>query len=162
MEKSSGLGMRLALLTMPTLFAVGACGGAVITQEDEIRAFVGEIERASRERDLRLMKDAVSEQYADPRGRTREDLHGLLTYHYFRNRSIYVLLRIEKLELQSPDAASLVLLAALAGGPISSPQALRELRADVYRFELELEDEGEADWRVRSAGWRPAQIDDFF
>ena len=38
---------------------------------------------------------------------------------------------------------------------------LRTVRADVYRFDLELLDEGGGEWRLISGDWRPAGLDDF-
>ena len=86
---------------------------------------------------------------------------GILTYHYLRRRDVYLLTRVESLEFPTPGSASLSVLAALAGTPIESPDSIRSLRADVYRFDLGLEDEGDGEWRVVSAAWRPAQLDDF-
>ena len=49
----------------------------------------------------------------------------------------------------------------MAGTPIAGPEALAGLRADLYRFDLRLGEEPDGEWRVRSAEWRPAAVDDF-
>lgn len=150
----------IAAFVLAALSLLLACGGSPPTPADEVRAFVGEIERASREKDVGALKDAVSQAYADRVGRTREDIHSLIMYHHFRNPQVFLLTRIESLAFASPDRGTLALLAAMAAGPIADLESLREPRADVYRFELEIADEGSAEWRVLSADWRPATLDD--
>ena len=122
---------------------------------------MSEIERASREKDVSAVKDAISENYRDAQGRVQRDIHSIITLHYLRQREIYLLTRIESLELASPTEAHVVVLVAMAGTPIEAADALRKLRADVYRFELQLRDE-RGSWRVASSDWRPAVLEDFF
>ncbi len=154
--RASSLSLLLALLTV-----LSACAGPDATPEQQIRAVLGEIERASRAGEVGVLKDFISEHYRDRQGRTRQDLHSVIRYQYLRHKSVYLLTRIEDLELQPPVRARLVVLGAMASAPILDPGALRAARADVYRFDLELADEGGGEWRVVSAAWRPAGIDDF-
>ncbi len=148
--------VTLALLTTPL-----GCGSEPESPESQIRRLLKDIERASREKDVAALKALVSERYADAEGRTQRDISGILTYHYLRRRDVYLLTRIESLEFPTPGSASLSVLGALAGTPIESPDSIRSLRADVYRFDLGLEDEGDGEWRVVRGAWRPAQLDDF-
>jgi hypothetical protein len=154
MWRATATAVLLALLTV-------ACGGEPPTAEERIRAMLGEIERASRERDVATLKGVISEDYEDAHGRSQQDLHSLILYHHFRQKQIYLFTRVEELELAEPGAAELVLLAAMAGSPAADLEALRDVRTDIYRFDLELHDE-DGDWRVVSADWRPAALDDFF
>jgi len=144
-----------ALLTAALL--VSGCGDAPGTPEEQIRAWVAQIERASRERDVGVLKDAISGQYRDPAGRTQDDIHGLLVYHHFRQKTVYLLTRIEELDVLAPDRASLTLLAAIAGSPATRFEALSDLRGDLYRFELELAAQ-DGIWQVTSATWGPAPL----
>lgn len=146
----------LALLAL-----LAACGGPAATPEQQIRATFSELERASRAGEVSVVKDFVSARYRDPRGRTRDDLHGLIRYQYFRHKKVYLLTRIEELDVGEDGRARATVLGAMASGPIEDPSALRRVQADVYRFDLELADEGEGTWRVVSGDWRPANLDDF-
>jgi hypothetical protein len=51
------------------------------------------------------------------------------------------------------------LLVAMAAVPISGPEALPALEADVYRFQLTLEPDADAPhgYRVKGAAWSPAR-----
>ncbi len=146
----------LALLTL-----LSSCAGEPPTAEERIRTTFREIERASRVGDMAALKDFVSPGYADPRGRTVKDLHSLITYHYFRHKKVYLLTRLESLAISAPDAATVTVLGAMASAPIPEPSALRNVHADVYRFDLVLAGDDDGAWRVTSGEWRPARLDDF-
>ena len=45
-------------------------------------------------------------------------------------------------------------MAAITGSPISGPEELAGLRADVYKIDMDLDDEGDGDWRLVWAHWR--------
>ena len=47
-----------------------------------------------------------------------------------------------------------MLVAALTGSAISGAEELAGLHADVYKVDVDLDDEGEGDWRVVWAQWR--------
>lgn len=149
----------ITVICLASLALLSGCADPT-TPEDQVRALLSEIERASREKDVSSVKDAISENYRDAHGRVQKDIHSVITYQYFRQREIYLLTRIESLEFPSPTRAVLVVLGAMAGTPIEGADALQKIRADVYRFDLELRDEG-GDWRVVSSDWRPAGLDDF-
>ena len=155
--------MRIAsIATFLALVALlSSCAGEPATPEERIRAAFGQIERASREGDLKALVDFVSPRYRDRRGRTARDLHSLIRVQYLRHHKVYLLTLLESLELGAPGAATVNVLCAMASTPIPEPGALRNVRADVYRFDLELVDEGDKGWRVRSGEWRPARLDDF-
>lgn len=151
------------LLATLALAVLAACGGAESTPEAEVRALLAEMERASRERDLPALRNAVSAVYRDASGRTTEDIHNVLRVQYLRQRAVYLLTRIESLDFPEPGRADLVVLGAMAGQPLDAEDAwesLRKVRADVYRFELTLAREDDDAWRVVSATWRPASLDD--
>ena len=153
--------MKLTVVAVSLLALAVACTEPVLEPEQQIRDLLGEIERASREKDIQTLKNLVSASYSDKVGRKQENLHSLIKLHYLRRRDVFLLTRIETLELPAPGQAKLSVLAAMAGTPLESEAALRDVRADLYRFELELRDEGSGEWRVVSADWRPARMDDF-
>jgi len=152
--------MRGAIACLASLAILSACADPA-TPEDQIRTFFSEIERASRAKDVSVVKDAVSADYRDPHGRVQRDIHSIIAVQYLRQREIYLLTRIESLEFPSPGEANVVVLGAMAGTPIEGADSLRKIRADVYRFELQLRDES-GSWRVLSGDWRPAVLEDFF
>jgi hypothetical protein len=136
------------------------CSGPAPDPEAEIRALLAEIERASRERDVRALKERVSEHYLDRESRRKAEIDALIAAHYLRGGTVYLLLRLDELELggDGTDARASV-LAGMARVPIDDWTRLRSTRGDAYRFSLSLAREDET-WRVTAAEWAPAGLED--
>ena len=52
------------------------------------------------------------------------------------------------------DRAEVTLVVAITGSAISGPEELAGLHADVYKIDMDLDDEGDGDWRLVWAQWR--------
>jgi hypothetical protein len=137
-----------------------ACARDTATPEDRVRAVLDALVEGARNRDAAALKEHVSESYADGRGHDKRKLTQLAAFHFLRNSSIHLLSRVRAVELAAPDEARAQVAVALAGRPISGPAALPGLRADLYRFEFVLREEGGA-WRVTRAEWEPGSLLDF-
>ena len=150
---------NLSVLLCGVLLACGALVGcsAPLTPEQELREWVTSAARAAEEKEVGLLRDSVSDAYADDRGNDRRVIDRLLTYHLLRHGSVHAFVRIESLELETPDAARLELLAALARVAIPDASALARLNADLWRIDLELRREDDS-WRVVAATWHPATL----
>lgn len=149
-----------ALLAAITAIACSACSSQPQSADLEIRALLAEMEVAAEEKDLRPLKELVSEHYADASGNDRRDILRLLTYHFLRNQSIYLFTRVAAIEFPEPDRASVTVYVAMAGRPIPDLDAMKRLRANLYRFDFELEDVEER-WQLERAAWRQAEARDF-
>ena len=147
----------VAVLLAVSLFG---CSGSETTPEDRVRAVLAELEKAAEARDVGALKPHISEAYKDENGNDRRTVLGLATAHFMRNKSVYLLVRVGSVELPEPGRAVADAFVALAGQPIRDKTALPELRADLYRFDIQLHDEG-GEWRVTSADWHPATLADF-
>jgi hypothetical protein len=143
------------------LLLVGlACSGAPPDPEDEIRALLVELERASRERDVSALRERVSERYLDREGRAKPEIDALITGHYLRGGTVYLLLRLRALELGPQDATARAdVLAGMARVPLDDWTRLRAARGDAYVFALDLARE-DGEWRVTRAAWQPADLSD--
>ncbi len=125
-----------------------------------MRAVLAALEEAAQQRDAGAMKEHVSGGYSDAHGNDKRAAIQLVAFHLLRNQSVYLLTRVQGIEIAGPGEARAEVLVAMAGTPIESPEALLALRADLYRFDLAFAEEDGA-WRVRSAEWRPAAVQDF-
>jgi len=110
------------------------------------------------------LKQLISEAYSDERGQDRQALVGLLTFYFLRNESIHLLTRVQSIAFPEPARADATVFVAMAGTPIIAAEELARIRADLYRFDFSLSDEGggDSDWKVSRAAWRRATADDFF
>jgi hypothetical protein len=152
--------MPLPRLVAAVLASLALACSAEPSPEDRVRAVLAALEAAAEARDVGLLKPHVSEAYKDDNGNDRRALLGLATAHFMRNESVYLLVRVNDVQLLAPGAAQVDAFVALAGQPIRDATALPELRADLYRFDVRLRDE-DGEWRVTAADWRPAALTDF-
>jgi hypothetical protein len=150
-----------ALLTMIALACLPACAETPESPEAQIRALLERAEAAAEEKQVGTLKQLVSESYSDDHGQDKQAVAGLLAYYFLRNQAIHLLTRIRSIELTGPARASATVFVAMAGTPIPAVDDLGRIRADFYRFDFSLSDEGEGDWRVTRAAWRRAVASDF-
>ena len=74
------------------------------------------------------------------------------------HRSIHIFHRVREIEVHDAHHARAVVLAALAGSPVSGPDDLAGLNADLYRFELDLTDAGDG-FQVSHGAWQPVGLE---
>ena len=153
-------GLTAALLTLCWLLQ--ACAEEPRGPEAQLRATVAAAERAAEAKNLGAVKALISQRYADDRGQDRKAFEAVLTLTFLRNQTIHLLTRVDSIELPEPKRAQLRVFVAMAGGPLSGAADLLRMRAHLYRFDLDLEDEDGGDWKLTSAEWRPAEPEDFF
>jgi hypothetical protein len=140
-------------------FILAGCGAPEQSPEARIKALIAEAEAAAEARDVSALKDLVSGAYRDRRGYDRQTVLRVAQGLFIRNQKIYLLTIIRNLETEG-ESASARILAAMAGRPIESVQSLVNIRAELMRFDVELARE-DGHWRVRSADWRRAEVNDF-
>jgi hypothetical protein len=152
------MGSRLARFAtlcfcwMATLFA---CGGDPLSPEERVRAVIEAMERAAEAGDVSAFKALVSESYQDERGFDKRDLAAYVTFHVMRNTNRHVFTRIRSVEIRESGRAEVVVIAAITGRDVSGPEELVGLNADVYKIDMDLDDEGDGDWRLVWAQWWP-------
>jgi len=142
------------------LFLLGNCSGGD-TPEDQIRRFVAAGEQAAEKKDIGGIKDLISEQYKDERGRTRKDIVAVAMRYFLANKNIHLLTRIKDLEVLSEKKALLKVYVAMSGKDVEGADSLLNVQADLYRFDLVLVKEG-GDWQVIRADWYSALREDFY
>ncbi len=155
---------KIRVIGLSSLVAVclAACGREPETlPEAEIRAFVAGAEAAAEERNMSALRALIAKDYADAQGYDRKTIENMMRLHVLRNRSLHVLTRIDSIQFLEPERALVVVMAALAGQSVTRIDELVNLDADLFRFELELA-RNNGDWQVRHAGWKRAQLADFW
>lgn len=137
-----------------------ACGAEPESPESRVRAVLASLERSAQTRDVGAMKEHVSASYADSHGHDARAIGGIVGMQLLRNESIHLLTRVRGVEIPAPGVARAVAVVAMAGAPIPGPELLPAVRADLYRFDLDLAEE-DGVWRITRAAWRPATIAEF-
>ena len=137
-----------------------ACGGEPPAPEVEIRALFERAEAALEAKDVKTVKEMVSESYADPRGRDKQALKGVLAGHLLGHRVVYLLTRVTALQIEGERNARATIAVGMSGVPVESPEALVTVTGRIYEVELELVRE-DGDWLLVSAHEKPAGIEVF-
>lgn len=153
-------GAKPFLAALSSLIVLVACGGEPDSPEAEIRALIDRAEASVEARDVKPLKEMISERYADRRGRDKTALKGVLAGHLLGHRVVYLLVQVKEIELLAPDRARAVVVVAMTGVPVESAEALVTVTGQIHRIEVELVRE-QGDWRVIAADERPARIDAF-
>lgn len=124
------------------------CGEPAVGPEEGLRQWVARGEQAANDKDRPTIVDMISPAYVDGRGNSRDDIANLLRAYFFRMRSVGLITRIDELTVIGETAAELVLTVGMAG----THSGTLGFSADAYRFELELEFDGD-DWLLLGASW---------
>ena len=135
-----------------------ACSEEALTPEQEIRQFVDKAAEAAENRSADDLDELMHRDYLDQKGYNKKQLGKLLRVYFFRNKNIFLLTRISEIEYLADNQARVDLHVAMAASAISDVNALTGLRAQMYRFELQLIKQDE--WLLQNARWSPASIAD--
>lgn len=116
--------------------------------EAAVRAWVDQGVELAEQKDRRGLVSMISPSYTDARGNSRGDIENMLRVHFLRQHSVALLTRIDALQVIGDSAAELELTVGMAG----TKDGGLGFSADAYRFELELERDGD-EWLLISARW---------
>ncbi|NOX69948.1 MAG: hypothetical protein GXP15_12225 [Gammaproteobacteria bacterium] len=125
-----------------------ACSETAESPEEAVRNWLADGELAVESKDRRALVDMVSANYADARGNERKDIGDMMRLYFLRRQKVAVLTKIDQITLHGDTAAEVLLIIGLAG----TNAATVGLSADAFRFELELEYDGD-DWLLIGARW---------
>ena len=143
-----------------SLLFLSGCSGDVVSPEDRIREMLSAGEKAVEGRSVSEVSAFLSEQYLDDAGRQRGQLQKLLAGYFLTHQSIHLLVQISRIEFTGEGTAETTLFVALAGRPVKSVTQFISIRADLFRFDLNLKEE-QGEWQVLSGRWRRAESQDF-
>lgn len=141
---------RIASRSIPGVLALvlAGCGGDEVGPEAELRSWLDEMHSAAEAKDRGAILDRISPAYADARGNSRDDVSDRLRLYFLRANRVEFLPAIDSIDVVAETAADVVLTVGMAG----TDHGRFALRADAYRFELELE-RVDDDWQLISARW---------
>jgi hypothetical protein len=153
--------MRRALLPLllVALLVSPACRRKRLSPEDQVRQAIDVAVKAVRERDVKTLNDAVSEQYSDRERNDKQRVIAMVRMQFVVHPNLYLVAKTSSVECPEPTVAQVLMFAALASVPSGVAPDLRQLSADVYRFDLTMADE-DGTWRVVRAVWAPASVKD--
>lgn len=134
------------------ILASAGCGQDSGSPEQQVRDLLERAEEAAEAREVGFFSDFIAEDYSDDMGRDRAALIALTRLYFLQHQSIHVLSRIESIDFPVEELARVALVAGLAGRD-EQADSQWDLRADVYRFALDLR-RGADGWKLTRAEWR--------
>jgi hypothetical protein len=150
----------LLIFLLSVAFFTGACSSERDSPEAQVRALLAQGEAAAEKKESAVLRQMMSEKYADSQGQDKKAVDAILRYYFLRNQSIHLFTRIRQINFPQPGVALAEVMVAMAGQPISDAEELERLRADLHRFEITLAREN-GEWKVTRAEWRRAEFADF-
>jgi hypothetical protein len=129
-----------------------ACGAS--DPEADIRALIAAAEEAAEARDVGFFSGVFSDRYGDVRGNDREAMIRTLRGYFIANQRIEIVSRVDEVVITGDGTARAVVHAGMVGRRADAG-LIDGLDADLYRFELELVDDGDY-WKVIRADFRRA------
>jgi hypothetical protein len=162
-EKNNSIGWWPVAALLLLFFFLAGCGSGE-TPEDQVKQFVAAGEEAVEAGGIGGVgdvRDLISKKYSDEHNRTRRDLAALSARYILSSKNIHILTRIGELTFPSENKALMQLYVAMTGQNVSDLDALLNMQADLYRFDMELVRE-DKEWKLLKADWRRAKGEDFF
>jgi hypothetical protein len=154
--RRAGRSAAIATALFGLALLLGACGGEPPDPEEALRSLVAEARVAAEARDVGALTEPLHPDFRDEDGRSVEDIERLLRGLFLRHRRVVLLTRIDTLDLIGADRAHMSVLVAMASERNPDLSVL-PLGASAYRFDLDLEQFENDEWRLTAARWSRAE-----
>lgn len=151
----SGRPLRWCVLAA-VLAGLVACSVEPASPEDEIRHLIDALEQAAETGSVSEVAEGLHASYADRwhpnKVAAMRTLVGLLRRH----SHVHLFSIVKSIQFPTEqDQARAVVYLAMSGVPVDSVEVLLALKADLFRFDIELLS-SEGVWQVTSARWQRA------
>jgi hypothetical protein len=151
---------RTRILLLAMLLLAPDCRCSHRSPEERARRAIDTMVKAVNEQDIKVLAAGVSEQYRDREGNDREHVVAMVKMQFLIHRNLYLVAKLSSVECPEPTQARIVMFGAMASVPAAGMVPdIKNLSADVYRFDLNLGDE-DSTFRVQRAAWSPATLKD--
>lgn len=137
---------------------LAACGDKR-SPEEQVRQFLAEATAAAESRDALALRGLIADDYSDSGGRDKRGIVGIATGYFLRHKNIHLFTQTESIQFPEANRAEVRLYVAMLGSPVSHAEALLNLRADLYQFDLDLVQNSDG-WLVKKARWQRATVEE--
>jgi len=144
-----------------SLVVVG-CSRDKTSPEQQVLRTIAQGLAAAERRSVDDLRDLVTDDFQDNHGHDRRRILGLLRIYFLQHQSIHLFAQTKSIRFPDPQTADAVIVVAMAGQPIKTPEAAQRLHANIYRFEMRFVSGGGGTWKAARANWDIAQLSDLF
>ena len=151
----------LYIIILLLIFLPG-CADKADDPKKQIRTVIDKLELAVEKRSVALFKEHISVDYKDKRHSDRQRAIGSLFRYFQRNKNINLFTRIRNIEIneKNPEHAIASVNVAMTGTQVDSTEKLLTLKADVFRFDIDLENTDDQ-WLITGAEWKRIDVKAF-
>ncbi len=157
--------IRGAFRVLPAILAAAAillssgCGRP--PEEEQVKRTIKDAAALAQKRDLPALMDLLAPDYRDHQGRDKESAKGLIEDYLRSFRGIVIHVLGTKVEITEPGGRAAVRTdMVLSSGAAETFRKLARFTGDYFRFDLELEKDPGAGWRIRYAEWWSVSLSD--
>lgn len=134
------------------LLLLAACAPAD-SPEQRARQFIDELETLAEDRQYLELVERVAGDYLDTRGNDKLKVAGILRAFYLRNKSVFLLTRIDNITVHSEDRITVELHLTMARQPFTGEQAASFPITNMHEIVLELAANGDS-FEIYQSEWR--------
>jgi hypothetical protein len=139
---------------------IWGCSDGPLSADDQLRNTLREAESYIQARDLSSTLGFIHQEYRDNNGHDLPQLRAMLAGYFLRHKSIHILSKIDRIEVEEGGRAKVLLYAGLAGSAEEREASLSQWRGDLLRLNLTFLQQDD-DWMLIEAEWRRATTQDF-
>ena len=151
-------GARRWLPLWAVLLLLSACGGDPTSPEQQIENLVNAMEQAVEAGSISDAAEFIDTDYRDARHRSKREAVATLFAYMRRHRQIHLFTIIREVRVDAGQTtAAATVYVAMSGRPIESVETIVSVKADLYRFDIELALRDD-DWRATSGKWQRADL----
>jgi len=153
--------VKFFIVMVVTSLMLVACTDEEVPDEQQVRNTIVQLETAiesgSVQQAVKLLSTDYSDKFHPRRGAAARSLFGYMQRH--RNINLFSL--VKQIDIADDGAsAKVVVQVALTGVPVKSKETLFSIKADFYRFEIELKSIDDL-WLISTAHWQRGALDLF-
>jgi len=151
---------RQFLLALLLLLPLAGCSGEDVSPEDQVRQVISDFEAAVESGSITDAAPFIGATYKDKYHPNKRAAVRSLFGYMRRHKNVHLFARIQEVEVnESLGTARAVVQVAMTGEPVESEARLIALKADLYRFQLDMRwDEDEDVWGITAAEWKRANL----
>lgn len=155
--------IKTQFISILLILLLSACSDKPDDPKSLIETVIDEVERAAEKKSVTKFKEHISIDYKDNQHSERQRLIRSLIVYFHRNKYIHLFTRIRNIEISQQNnlQANASVNVAMTGTQVDSAEKLLMLKADVFRFNIDLANIDEQ-WMITGAEWKRIQVNEFF
>ena len=134
------------------VFLLLACSDQTLSRKDEISQYIETGVKAAENRSHREIADLIAADYVDNRNFDKQRLVSLIQGYFLLHKNINLFVKLGEITFPADNEAFVSLHVAMTGSVISNARMLTDLRAQIYKIELQLA--RKENWLLHQAKWK--------